>query len=103
MSSAARKKTVQFGTSDTTENAPTFSAKSKKLSGKKRHIVEDDEEEEEKGPSSTTDSSAVEDNKVQAIREISLKRSAQERAGVKFPISRLAKFAKNGRYAERVG
>ena len=34
---------------------------------------------------------------------ISYKKSAQERAGVKFPISRLAKFAKNGRYADRIG
>ena len=31
------------------------------------------------------------------------KKSASDRAGVKFPISRLAKFAKNGKYSDRIG
>ena len=31
------------------------------------------------------------------------KKSASDRAGVKFPISRLAKFAKRGKYADRIG
>ena len=31
------------------------------------------------------------------------RKSAQDRAGVKFPISRLAKFAKQGKYSERTG
>ena len=31
------------------------------------------------------------------------RKSASDRAGVKFPISRLAKFAKKGKYADRVG
>merc|ERR1719265_2078907 len=32
-----------------------------------------------------------------------LSRSAQDRAGVKFPISKLAKFAKQGKYSDRIG
>ena len=35
--------------------------------------------------------------------EASSRQSANDRAGVKFPISKLAKFAKQGRYAERIG
>ena len=31
------------------------------------------------------------------------RKSAQDRAGVKFPINRLAKFAKQSRYADRIG
>ena len=31
------------------------------------------------------------------------RKTAQDRAGVKFPISRLAKFAKQGKYSERTG
>ena len=58
-------------------------------------------EEEEKDDDETHDDSKNDESG--ASEMIPYKKSAQERAGVKFPISRLAKFAKNGRYADRIG
>lgn len=37
------------------------------------------------------------------VYEKTSRKTAQDRAGVKFPISRLAKFAKTGKYADRIG
>lgn len=50
------------------------------------------------------DAQSAEDQHRAASRHFTeLSKSAQDRAGVKFPISKLAKFAKSGKYAERIG
>ena len=38
-----------------------------------------------------------------SVAQKSYKSSAQEKAGVKFPIGKLARFARRGKYADRIG
>ena len=67
-------------------------------------MVIEDEEEEEKTVEVVAESKEEEmDDEIPVSNHFGPKRSAQDRAGVKFPISRLAKFAKDRKYAERVG
>ena len=61
----------------------------KSLESKKMQVIPEVEEEE----------APIEDEQVYG----GAKKSASDRAGVKFPISRLAKFAKRGKYADRIG
>jgi len=59
-------------------------------------------EEEEEEPGAQADSNE-EQHRAASRHFTELSKSAQDRAGVKFPISKLAKFAKSGKYAERIG
>ena len=80
-------KSVKFG-------QPSNIPKSTKLSAKKPIF---DEEIEDKTTDESNITSHVEPE------EARTKKSAQDRAGVKFPINKLSKFAKSGKYAERIG
>lgn len=57
---------------------------------------EDDDDDEQPGEEEDAQTSASKHFQM-------LSKSAQDRAGVKFPISKLAKFAKQGKYADRIG
>jgi len=59
-------------------------------------------EEEDEEPEAQAES-AEEQQRAASRHFTELSKSAQDRAGVKFPISKLAKFAKSGKYAERIG
>ena len=76
-------KSVKFG------QPPNFPKSTKK--------VNFDEEIEDKTTDESNITSHVEPE------ESKTKKSAQDRAGVKFPINKLSKFAKSGKYAERIG
>ena len=70
--------------------------KSTKLA--KKASVSFDEEEEKDDEEDQLDTSATDE-----VSSMQARRSAQDRAGVKFPINKLAKFAKSGKFAERIG
>ena len=63
---------------------------------------ENEQAEEEEEPEAQAES-AEEQQRAASRHFTELSKSAQDRAGVKFPISKLAKFAKSGKYAERIG
>ena len=81
-------KSVKFG-------QPASIPKSTKLNGKKPVF---DEEIEDK----TTDESNT-SMQEEPAEDGRMKKSAQDRAGVKFPINKLSKFAKNGKFADMIG
>ncbi len=62
-----------------------------------------DDDKKEEGDGEENDAEKNNGEKKIPKRTAIFKMSAQDRAGVKFPISRLAKFAKKGKYADRIG
>ena len=89
------KKGVKIAASTDTLQQQEQLPKSSKLGAKSNKFGESTSETE-----NMTDVS--EDNEINS-HEPGQRRSAQDRAGVKFPINKLAKFARQGKYAERVG
>ena len=112
--SSKKANSISFiGTSDPSEEVSienVIAPKSKKLGrgrpakkARQDHIQVDDTMTDEEVKDTKETETEHEEEEIQMKNLNKEKRSAQERAGVKFPISRLAKFAKDRKYADRVG
>ena len=75
--------------------------------GQKKAVNFSSNVEDSRTIANTTESEVSSGQVNENLQEVEInyeaRKSASDRAGVKFPISRLAKFAKKGKYADRVG